>query len=145
MKSIKPGRGPSAMGAVVGVFVVIFGIFWTVMVSSQTRDSPFPGVGVIFSLFGVVFVIMAIVGVIYNARNATSRNRFSSFDITSSEEEPDPLNERFGSQQAADSGSQETSSETISARLSKIESLKEKGLISDEEYLEQRERILSEI
>ena len=66
-----------------GVFGVIFGIFWTVMAFKMTRDSPFPVVGIIFPLFGVGFVIMGIVGVIYNARNATAKDRFSTFDITS--------------------------------------------------------------
>ena len=37
------------------------------------------------------------------------------------------------------------SDESTSSRLSKVESLKKQGLISDEEYLSQRERILSEI
>ena len=31
LKSIKPGRGPSAMSAVSSVVAVIFGVFWTVM------------------------------------------------------------------------------------------------------------------
>ena len=29
MRSIKPGRGPSMMGAAGAVFAVIFGIIWT--------------------------------------------------------------------------------------------------------------------
>ena len=33
MKSIKPGRGPSAMGAMGSAFAVIFGIFWTIKYS----------------------------------------------------------------------------------------------------------------
>jgi hypothetical protein len=35
-------------------------------------------------------------------KNATSRNRYSAFDITDGDEEPDPLNERFGSAQTND-------------------------------------------
>lgn len=34
MKSIKPGRGPSAMGALGSIICVVFGIFWTIMASS---------------------------------------------------------------------------------------------------------------
>ncbi|MGN1095737.1 MAG: zinc-ribbon domain-containing protein, partial [Eubacteriales bacterium] len=37
---------------------------------------------------------------VYNFKNATSKNRYSSFDITDDKEEPDPLNERFGKNSA---------------------------------------------
>ena len=29
MKSIKPGRGPSMMGGVMGIVVAVFGVIWT--------------------------------------------------------------------------------------------------------------------
>ena len=35
MKSIKPGRGPSAMGAMGSIIAVIFGIFWTIAAASM--------------------------------------------------------------------------------------------------------------
>ena len=34
---------------------------------------------------------------VYHFKNATGKNRYSSFDIVDSEEEPDPLNVRYGS------------------------------------------------
>lgn len=89
MKSIKPGRGPSAMGAFGSVIAVIFGIFWTISAVSMGA----PG---FFSLFGVLFVILGIVQVVYNLKNATGENRYSAFDIVEDGEEPDPLNQRFG-------------------------------------------------
>ena len=55
--------------------------------------------GGLFALFGIVFIVVAIVQSVYNFRNATSENRFSSFDITDASEESDPLNERFGKSQ----------------------------------------------
>ncbi|MBQ7295237.1 MAG: zinc ribbon domain-containing protein [Clostridia bacterium] len=88
MKSIKPGRGPSMMSAIVGIFVAIFGVVWTIAAVSM-------GAG-IFGLFGLVFVAIAIVNVVYNFKNATGKNRYSSFDITEEGEETDPWNERFG-------------------------------------------------
>ena len=88
MKSIKPGRGPSAMGAMGSAFAVIFGIFWTIMAASM-------GAPVFFPIFGVMFVIMGIVQLVYNYKNAAGKNRYSSFDITDSSEEPDPLNDIF--------------------------------------------------
>ena len=88
MKSIKPGRGPSMMGGVVSIAIGIFGIIWTIGAGSIG--------GGLFALFGVVFVVIAIVNAVYNFKNATNKNRYSTFDIVDDSEEPDPLNERFG-------------------------------------------------
>lgn len=95
MKSIKPGRGPSAMGAVGSVFAVIFGLIWTGAAASL-------GAPIFFPLFGIVFVILGIVQAVYNFKNATSENRYSAFDIVDSEEEPDPLAQRFAGQKESD-------------------------------------------
>lgn len=88
MKSIKPGRGPSMMGAVGGLFAALFGVVWTVLALGM-------GAPPLFALFGVFFVCFALVQAVYNYKNATSKNRYSSFDITDHREEPDPLNSRF--------------------------------------------------
>lgn len=96
MKSIKPGRGPSALGAAGSIGAVIFGVFWTIMAFSITRDSPIPMVGTIFPLFGLVFIGIGIANAVFHYKNATSKNRMSLLDITDGEEEPDPLNVRFG-------------------------------------------------
>ncbi len=89
MKSIKPGRGPSMMGGVIGIFMIGFGIVWTVLASQASG---------IFALFGVLWTGMAVVMTVYNFKNATGKNRYSAYDITDAHEEPDPLNERFGGQ-----------------------------------------------
>lgn len=88
MRSIKPGRGPSMMEGISLLFVAVFGVIWTILAFSMG--------GGLFALFGVVFVIMAIVSAVYNFKNATNKNRYSLYDITEDCEEPDPLNERFG-------------------------------------------------
>ncbi len=88
MKHIKPGRGPSMMGGVMSIAIGIFGVIWTVAAASMG--------GGLFALFGVVFVGIAIVQAVFHFKNATSEERYSSFDIVDSAEEPDPLNERFG-------------------------------------------------
>ena len=87
MKSIKPGRGPSMMGGFVGIFMIGFGILWTVIAAQASG---------IFALFGVLWTCVAIGMTIYNFKNATGKNRYSVYDITDENEEPDPLNERFG-------------------------------------------------
>lgn len=128
------------MGAVGGIFAILVGIGWTVMATAITRDSPFPLVGSIFPLFGLVFVIVGIVNVFYHFHNATNKNRFSTFDITSPEEESDPLDDFVRGGQDPEEDPME-----ISERLAKVEKLWEQKLISEEEYLEQRDRILSEV
>lgn len=91
MKSIKPGRGPSMMGGIIGLFMIGFGVLWTVVAA---QASP------IFALFGVLWTGIAAVNTVYNFKNATGKNRYSQYDITEGPEEPDPLNERFGDGQS---------------------------------------------
>ncbi len=84
MWSMKPGRGPSLAGVFGGIIAALFGVIWTIGAASM-------GAPAIFPLFGVVFILAAIGGVIYNAYNATAKNRLSTFDITGPGQEPDPL------------------------------------------------------
>jgi hypothetical protein len=84
MKSIKPGRGPSAMGAIGSVAVGAFGVFWTIGAASMGAP-PF------FVLFGIVFVGLAVFQGIFHFKNATGTHRMSLFDITDNHEEPDPF------------------------------------------------------
>ena len=89
MKHIKPGRGPSMMGGIIGIFMIFFGIIWTVFAAQANG---------LIALFGVVWTGIAIANTVYNFKNATGKNRYSAYDITDSQEEPDPLNQRFGTQ-----------------------------------------------
>lgn len=89
MYSIKPGRGPSLMGVFGGLMAAFFGVVWTV--SALQMGAPGP-----FALFGVGFVIMALAGAAYNAYNVISRDRMSHLDITSDEDESDPVSRAFG-------------------------------------------------
>lgn len=88
MKSLKRGRGPSMMDGVMSVAMVVFGLIWTVMAARMG--------GGLFALFGVVFIVIAIVQAVYSFGNATRKERFSEYDVTSDGEETDPLNTRFG-------------------------------------------------
>ncbi len=112
MKSIKPGRGPSMMGGISCIFVALFGFIWTILAASIG--------GGIFALFGLVFIGFAIVQAIYNFKNATSKNRYSSFDITEGNEEPDPLNEYFGNNSYHDSSASSNTTSTQSDADSKF-------------------------
>lgn len=82
MKSIKPGRGPSAMNGIGSIFAAIFGIIWTMVTVSM-------GAPWFFALFGIVFIGMAVFQAVYHWKNATSEDRFSVYDIVDSSEEGD--------------------------------------------------------
>lgn len=98
MKSVKPGRGPSMMNGIGALIAVAFGVLWTIIAFSMVRETPMDGFGfaAIFPLFGVLFIISGIVTAVYQFKNATQKNRFSAFDVTTGTEEADPLNQRFG-------------------------------------------------
>lgn len=91
MKQIKPGRAPSMMSGIVGIFMVVIGIAWTIGAAGM-------GAPWFFCLFGVVWTCIAGMNTLYNFKNATSKNRYSMMDIVDSSEEPDPLNVYFGNQ-----------------------------------------------
>lgn len=95
--SIKPGRGPSAFGAVHSGFAAVFGVLWTIFAINLTKDSPFTLAKIIFPLFGLVFIGMAIAQAAYHKRNATGENRFSAYDIVSPNAEPDPFDPKSSS------------------------------------------------
>ena len=106
MKSIKPGRGPSMMNGIGSIAAGIFGIIWTIVVLASGAP-PF------FALFGIVFILLALIQAGYHIKNATGRNRFSSFDITDEQEESDPFANRFENSQSK----QTSESENIKSRF----------------------------
>ena len=91
MKSIKPGRGPSGMGVIMGIAAAAFGVFWLIIAVSIGAYMMIP--------FGLIFIVIAVSNTVYNYKNATGKNRYSSFDIVDSDEEPDPLDEKYGNAQ----------------------------------------------
>lgn len=74
-------------GAIGGIAAALFGVFWMITASSM-------GAPPIFVAFGVIFILAALGGAAYNFYNATSKNRFSHFDITGPGEEVGPLESR---------------------------------------------------
>ncbi len=88
MKSIKPGRGPSMMGAIGGIGAALFGVFWVIAAIAMG--------GWFMAPFGIIFIVMAVITSVYDYKNATSKNRHSIIDIVDESEEPDPFNEYYG-------------------------------------------------
>ncbi len=112
--SVKPGRAQSFMGGIGSIIAIIFGIFWTVMASEMTGG--IGGPASFFPLFGVIFILAGVANAIYSFSQATSKERHSLIDITDSETEPDPLNERFGNRISQD---EETELERIATAILK--------------------------
>ena len=85
MYSIKPGRGPSLFGAILALIAgVPFMIYW---IASTIKDGA-PGFFVFMGFVGLILVsVVAFIGFY----NATSKNRISQFDITTKNEEFDPM------------------------------------------------------
>ena len=106
MKSIKPGRGPSMMGFFSCIFGIVFSIAWTVTTVSMRAP-------ILFPIFGIGFTIMMMVSAIYNYKNAKGKNRYSSYDIVNSCEEPDPFNEKYGTKRQNDSYSRSPDSSEV--------------------------------
>ena len=74
------------MGGIGGIFMVLFGIVWTIMAARTS---------VTMMIFGALWTAFAAVNAIYNIKNAVSKKRYSEYDITDADEEGDPFNERF--------------------------------------------------
>lgn len=89
MHSVKPGRGPSLLGGCGGIIFVILGIGMFIFVASQRAPTFF-----LFFLGGIILI--GVISTIYSFWAATTRDRPSSFDITSGDEEPDPIARAMG-------------------------------------------------
>lgn len=88
------------MDAAMSIFGIVFGIIWTG--ATIAMGAPF-----FFPLFGLAFIGIGIYNAVFNYKNATSKNRYSEFDIVDSEEERDPLNEKYGCCDTARAAEQE--------------------------------------
>jgi protein-S-isoprenylcysteine O-methyltransferase Ste14 len=112
----RPTPVMSAIAAVVGVLILIFGIVFF----SQAKDMPGPIVA-----FLVVWVLAAIGGIIYHLLNATQPGGVPT--------------------QIIESESGGAASGSTAERLQELEDLRSRKLISDAEYETKRQKILNEL
>ncbi len=91
MKSIKPGRGPSQRGAAGSVFGIGFGILWTVLAAGITAGAGV--IGLVFPLFGLLFIGVNVYNLVYHKRNAQAEpeDRDSLLEIVDTREETPDL------------------------------------------------------
>lgn len=84
------------MGSIAGFAVGLFGILWTVIAIAITADVSFPWIGIVLPGFGVIFTMLAWSSAVYNLINATNQQRFAEYDFVAGQDEPDPLQQKFG-------------------------------------------------
>ena len=118
---VKPGKTQSAMGFIVGIVFVLIGLFMVVPM---------------FGLFGLLWTGMAVVITVINGLNAFGKKGVPTMEIYS-EEEDEPL-----SPAREDHDHIPSTALTTKERLEQLQTLKEAGLLTDEEYRNKREEIL---
>ena len=118
---VKPGKAQSAMGFVMGIVFVLIGLFMVVP---------------LFGLFGLLWTGMAVVITVNNGLNAFGKKGVPTMEIYSEEEDevPSPARE--------DHDNIPSTALTPQERLEQLKTLKEAGLLTDEEYRNKREEIL---
>ena len=118
---VKPGKAQSAMGFIMGILFVLIGLFMVVP---------------LFGLFGLLWTGMAVVITVINGLNAFGKKGVPTMEIYS-EEEDEPL-----SPAREDHDHIPSTALTPQERLEQLKTLKEAGLLTDEEYRNKREEIL---
>ena len=118
---VKPGKAQSAMGFIMGIVFVLIGLFMVVP---------------LFGLFGLLWTGMAVVITVINGLNAFGKKGVPTMEIYSEEEDeaPPPARE--------DHNPMPSTALTTKERLEQLQTLKEAGLLTDEEYRNKREEIL---
>ena len=122
---VKPGKAQSAMGFIMGIVFVLIGLFMVVP---------------LFGLFGLLWTGMAVVITVINGLNAFGKKGVPTMEIYSEEEDdevPSPAQE--------DHDHIPSTALTTPERLVQLQTLKEAGLLTDEEYRNKREEILREL
>ena len=122
---VKPGKAQSTMGFVVGIVFVLIGLFMVIPV---------------FGLFGLLWTGMAVAITVVNGLNAFGKKGVPTMEIYSEEEDdevPSPARE--------DHDHIPSTALTTQERLEQLQTLKEAGLLTDEEYRNKREEILREL
>jgi hypothetical protein len=126
--SIRPGR-PVSIGSLIAiVFMVLFGVGFTVLVGNVLRENEAPiAMSVIFYLFMAGWLALALFMLVYHVKNLRRPGSMPLFEV---ELEAGP-----------GGGAAEISP---ARKLRDLEQLKKDGLINQEEYSQKRAEIMAE-
>ena len=121
---VKPGKAQSTVSFVVGLAFVLVGLVMVVPT---------------FGPFGLLWTGMAVAITVINGLNAFGKKGVPTMEIYSEEEDevPSPARE--------DHDHIPSTALTTQERLEQLQTLKEAGLLTDEEYRNKREEILREL
>ena len=121
---VKPGKAQSTVSFVVGLAFVLVGLVMVVPT---------------FGPFGLLWTGVAVAITVINGLNAFGKKGVPTMEIYS-EEEDEPL-----SPAREDHDHIPSTALTTQERLEQLQTLKEAGLLTDEEYRNKREEILREL
>ena len=121
---VKPGKAQSTVSFVVGLAFVLVGLVMVVPT---------------FGPFGLLWTGVAVAITVINGLNAFGKKGVPTMEIYSEEEDevPSPARE--------DHDHIPSTALTTQERLEQLQTLKEAGLLTDEEYRNKREEILREL
>lgn len=120
---VKPGKGQSTVGFFAGIVFCFIGLFVVI-----------PLVGP----FGILWTIFAVIITVSNGYNAFSDKGIASHEITIEDDFNQGFNQNFNQENMVN---RKTSEE----RLKELQTLYEKGVITEDEYQKKRKQILDEI
>lgn len=130
---VKPGKAQSVMGFFVGLLFCGLGIFMVIPT---------------FGPFGIIWTLMAVAITVYNGINAFSQKGVASHSIEI-EEDIAPTQGRSYAQSwdssSTTSSTTEKKEESIEGRLTALNDLYKKELITADEYEEKRKAILEDL
>lgn len=118
---IKPGRVQSVMGFIVGIIFICIGLF-----------AVLPA----FGLFGLLWTGMAVAITVVNGINAFGKKGVPTMEIYTEEEETHTDGQKY---------SIPTNTLDAKGRLEQLKSLKDAGLLTQEEYDRKRKEILRDL
>lgn len=122
---IKPGKGQSSVGFIAGLVFCFIGLFIVIPT---------------FGVFGIFWTIIAVVITVSHGFNAFSDKGITSHEIIIDDDRNyDHDNNHSNNHDNVDNR------KTTEERLSEIQSLYEKGIITENEYQQKRRQILEDI
>ena len=120
---VKPGKQSALAGMIVGIFFLIFGVVFMIVIQDDLSHEDSSGTMV--NAFFVLWILVMLVIIFLNARGLSRSNAPSMIDIET--ETIDDIQE---------------ATITIESKLKQLEKLKSENLITEAEYTQKRNEIM---